>query len=136
MSGRGGGNTVTWLSHPWRGEFTPTTVQEALREELKISPLVSQTSISTLLSLCLCLSHMPAWWHSTLVSKTPNFREPAWQGLLLTLWGRVSLRSGWYWFVPEKQSHNHAGAQFMLQCSQKLVYSLAAFSRYLCCYAN
>lgn len=86
--------------------------------------LVAQTS---------CVLSQACSW----VSKTPNFRDPAQHKSMLILWKRVLPRYSWCQFVPEKQSHAHAGGlEFMVKHSQKLVSWLAAFSRYLYCNAN
>lgn len=58
---------VAQLSSPWNGEFTPSTLQEALTEKQTFTCLVSLASIRSLSLPCLCLSCQPARWHSTSV---------------------------------------------------------------------
>lgn len=112
-----GGNGIILLSHPRRGEFTPTTAQEVLTEEPTVSPLGSQASVRTMPSPSLSepsacsvgvqyscvLSQVHRW-----VSK--HQKDWEWCRSPLILSGRVSLHSGWCQLAPEKQSHSCARA--------------------------
>ena len=62
----GGKNNISQLSCPQRAEFLPATAQQALTKEKTISHL-SQASLRSLTSSCLCLSCLPTRWLSASV---------------------------------------------------------------------
>ena len=111
---------VTLLSSPERrGELTSATVQGVLTDQRTISPSVSQVSVRSLLSTLLCPGRQHTAFGLSLVVifgtqlgfGTPYFKGPCTRRIHSPPGSLAFLqRCAWCRPVPEKQSHDRAGA--------------------------